>query len=370
MVYDEFQGLARALFEESDDALMLLDAATGRILDANGAAQRTTGFPLRRMVGSLAFEYLRTNGGGWAVSFPMPLRTVHLPNAEWGGHVVTFRGGSLPADITFTRLKAKPRPLALARVRVPPAGHRSTAGGPTVRLSHLVAAAPDCLWSAELTGPGEGRFRFLAPVVEQIVGRNAREIGEPLRSWRELVHPDDRQVWDDACERRSAGKSTALEYRVVWPDGSVRWVRDEARASRPSPTRPVRLAGVFADVTAWREAEAALRRTATMVDNAGDAIISQSADGLVVDWNQGAERLYGYTKAEMTDQPVLRLFAHEAVDGYEETVRRVRSGQPAPAYETSQVRKDGARIAVSLRLSPVGGEAEGISIIARDVGRS
>ena len=79
----------------------------------------------------------------------------------------------------------------------------------------------------------------------------------------------------------------------------------------------------------------------------------------------------GFSKScEMTDQPVLRLFAHEAVDGYEETVRRVRSGQPAPAYETSQVRKDGARIAVSLRLSPVGGEAEGISIIARDVGRS
>jgi PAS domain S-box-containing protein len=365
MNHDEFDGLARALFEESGDALMLLDPDTGRVLDANAAAQRLSGFTLRAVKGTPVSDLFRLSGGQWAITFPMPARTVHLPYAEWGGLFRTFQAARLPVDVTFVRLNVRPSPLALLRVREAPAPAGGAAGPVGARLRHLVGAVADCLWSAEVTGPGEGRFHYLSPVVEKIAGRPADAVGKSLGGWRDLIHPDDRPTWDGALDRRRAGKPTQDEYRVVWPDGSVRWVRDDARPTRAAAGRAVCLYGVFADVTSWRRAEVSLRRLADLVDSAEDAIISQSTDGLIVDWNRGAERLYGYTKDEMQAQPVLRLFPPDAVQSYTDAVRRLRQGEPAPPCRATQVRKTGERIVVSLRLSPIGDD-EGVSIIARD----
>jgi PAS domain S-box-containing protein len=371
MNHDEFAGLARALFEESDDALMILDPETGHVLDANAAAQRLTGLPPRAVIDTPISDIFRLSAGQWAMQFPMPARTVHLSYAEWGGLFRTFQGVRVPADVTFTRLNARPHPVALFRVRpVVGRGDEPLEGPTNGRLKQLVAAVPDCLWSATITARGEGRFRYLSPVVEKIAGRTADAIGKPLRSWRELIHADDRPTWDEGLERRRAGKSIREEYRLVLPDGSVRWVRDDARAVRTASGRSVLLYGVFADITAWRQAEAALRRMADLVDSAEDAIISQSTDGLIIDWNRGAERLYGYTKDEIAAKPVLRLFAPDGVNDYQEAVRRLKCGEPAGVYEATQVRKSGERIAVSMRISSIGNQANGISIIARRVNRT
>src|SRR5947208_964157 len=108
MNHDDFEGLARALFEESGDALMLLDPDTGHVLDANAAAQRLSGFSLRAVIDTPVSHLFRLSGGQWAITFPMPARTVHLPYAEWGGQVRTFHGGRVPVDVTFTRLNVQP----------------------------------------------------------------------------------------------------------------------------------------------------------------------------------------------------------------------------------------------------------------------
>jgi PAS domain S-box-containing protein len=105
-----------------------------------------------------------------------------------------------------------------------------------------------------------------------------------------------------------------------------------------------------------------------LVDTAEDAIIGQTVDGLIVDWNRGAERLYGYTKDEVRTQPVLRLFAPDGVKEYTDAMHRLRRGEHTEPYEAPQIRKDGQRFVASLRVSPIGGRAgelDGISIIAR-----
>ena len=114
------------------------------------------------------------------------------------------------------------------------------------------------------------------------------------------------------------------------------------------------LYGVFADVTEWHRPKRACAACADLVDSAEDAIISHSADGLIVDWNRGAERLYGYTKDEVRKKPVLRLFTPDGAKAYAEAVRRVRCGEPTGSYQAAQVRKGGERIEVSIRVSAIG----------------
>jgi PAS domain S-box-containing protein len=369
MNHDQFEGLARALFEESTEALILVNAETGEILDANAAAQRLSGFSPRSVIGTPVSELFRLSAKQWSITFPMPARTLNLPYSEWGGMLRTFQGATIPVDATFTRLSAKPHPVALVRIcETAPTNGRHVGPSGGTRLKHLVATVADCLWSGEIVGRGDGQFKFLSPVVERIAGRSPAAIGKSLHSWREIIHPDDRHTWDEALQRRRAGKSTQDEYRVTWPDGSYRWVRDDARAVRAADGKSVSLYGVFTDVTGWRQAEESLHRLADLVDTAEDAIISQSAAGLIVDWNRGAERLYGYTKDEVKSKPVLRLFTEDGASTYSEIMRRMREGEPSRPYRTTQVRKTGETIEVSMRVSPIGGdEANGISIIARGI---
>ena len=284
MNHDEFGGLARALFEESDDALLLVDPGTGIILDANGAAQRLSGFPLRAVIDTPISDLFRLNAGKWAMTFPMPTRTVHLAYTEWGSLFRTFQGDRIPVDLTFTRINACPHPVTLVQIRGATGQTGVTslgAGGP--RLKHLVAAVADCLWSAKISARGEGQFHFLSPVVEEITGRSAETIGTSLRAWRDLIHPDDRSAWDDAFERRRAGKATHDEYRLVWPNGTVHWVRDKARVARAASAGAVWLYGVFADITERRQAQASLGRVADLVDTVQNATIRQSPEGVNVD---------------------------------------------------------------------------------------
>ena len=121
---------------------------------------------------------------------------------------------------------------------------------------------------------------------------------------------------------------------------------------------------------ALRESEYRARSLAAIVESSGDAIISLFLDGRVATWNKAAERMFGYTAAEMIGQPIVRL----AAPGYEgdmlEIVDRVRHGSRVDHYETKRRHKDGTVLDVSLTESPIydaDGQLIGISKVLRDI---
>ncbi|HEX8938778.1 MAG TPA: PAS domain S-box protein [Candidatus Limnocylindrales bacterium] len=109
---------------------------------------------------------------------------------------------------------------------------------------------------------------------------------------------------------------------------------------------------------------------AAIVENADDAILSKTLDGTVTSWNAAAERMYGYTAAEMIGQPVARLAPPERPDEIPSIMARLARGERIERYLTERVRRDGHRIRVALTISPLrapDGRIVGASTIARDV---
>jgi PAS domain S-box-containing protein len=109
---------------------------------------------------------------------------------------------------------------------------------------------------------------------------------------------------------------------------------------------------------------------ASIVESSDDAIIGKSLDGIVMSWNRSAERIFGYTAAEMIGRPMTQL----AVPGQQEDMTwildRVRNGERIEHYETVRQTKDGRVIFVSLSVSPIhdtAGKIVGASKIARDI---
>jgi PAS domain S-box-containing protein len=97
--------------------------------------------------------------------------------------------------------------------------------------------------------------------VYRIAGREPGCFKPDSDVWFSLIHPEDAEAVQEACGRaRSAGEDYRIEYRVMWPDGSFRWIESQGRCQLDDEGRPARLVGLLSDVTRRKQAEEAMLR--------------------------------------------------------------------------------------------------------------
>jgi PAS domain S-box-containing protein len=180
----------------------------------------------------------------------------------------------------------------------------------------------------------------------------------------------DGPVIEDMLTRLTRGE-TLLDYeaRLRRKDGSIRYVLVNSnvlwRGERFLHTRCF-----TRDVTDRRAVDELARRLADIVENSEDAIIGTDLDGVIQSWNPAAERMYGYTASEMCGQSIGLIIPPDREEEERELVRRVRSGERIPPFDTVRRRKDGSTFPVSLTISPIrdrGGRIFGASKMSRDI---
>jgi hypothetical protein len=123
-------------------------------------------------------------------------------------------------------------------------------------------------------------------------------------------------------------------------------------------------------IEAVRQAEQNASLLASIVESSDDAIVSKSLEGIIMSWNQGAERLFGYTAAEVIGKSINILIPPDRVEEEPRILARLRRGERVDHFETIRLHKDGSRLNVSLTISPVKdaqGLVVGASKVARDI---
>jgi PAS domain S-box-containing protein len=116
--------------------------------------------------------------------------------------------------------------------------------------------------------------------------------------------------------------------------------------------------------------EIATARLAAIVESSDDAIVSKTLDGVITSWNQGAERMFGWTAAEAVGRHITLIVPKDRHAEEDEVLARLRRGERIDHFETVRVRKDGTSIDISLTVSPLlnaNGAVVGASKIARDI---
>lgn len=126
-----------------------------------------------------------------------------------------------------------------------------------------------------------------------------------------------------------------------------------------------------------RQREAELRTTliaaqqlAAIVESSDDAIASKDLNGIVTSWNKSAERLFGYTAAEMIGKPITTIIPPELLADETMILSKIRKGEKIDHFETVRVTKSGERVEVSLSISPVRdaqGKIVGAAKVVRDI---
>jgi PAS domain S-box-containing protein len=227
---------------------------------------------------------------------------------------------------------------------------------------------------AVISTDAEGRVTFLNGVAESLTGwPQAEAIGRPLPEVFHIVNERTRRpVENPALRALREGAIVGLANHTVLiaRDGTERPIDDSASPIRDDSGAPVGAVLVFRDVTERKRAEEAQARLAAIVESSEDAIVSKTLDGIILSWNAGAERLFGYAAHEAIGRSITLIIPPERQDEEHEILARIARGERVEHFETVRVAKEGRRIDISLTVSPVrdgAGRIVGASKVARDI---
>ncbi len=233
------------------------------------------------------------------------------------------------------------------------------------RFRMMSDSAPVLMWMAGV----DKLFTYFNQSWLEFTGRTAdQEIGS---GWFEGVHPDDTQrcmeTYTTAFDRR---ERFMMEYRLRAADGSYRWLLDVGVPRFAADSTFEGYIGSCLDITERKRDEEMRQYLSALVNNSDDAITGKTLQGIIVSWNGGAERIYGYTAEEMVGQSVGLLFPPGYQNEHREILEKLQRGQHISRFETKRLRKDGAIIDMSVTISPIkdgNGTIIGASTIGRDI---
>jgi PAS domain S-box-containing protein len=239
------------------------------------------------------------------------------------------------------------------------------AGRANAWLVAIVQSSDDAIVSKDL----DGIVTSWNPAAERIFGYTSAEMvgSSILKIIPDDLYPEEKHILSRIRQGLSVDHFETIRKRK---DGRLVNISVSVSPVRNGEGVVIGASKIARDVTAQREAERARGLLAAIVESSNDAIISKDLTGHIMSWNGAAERLYGYTAAEMIGQPVLRIVPRELHDEEERILAKVRAGERIEHFETMRVARDGRRIEVELTVSPVrnaAGAIIGASKVARDL---
>jgi PAS domain S-box-containing protein len=189
---------------------------------------------------------------------------------------------------------------------------------------------------------------YVSPAYVQIWGRSCEDLLASPQSWLEAVHPDDRsRVRLSVITKQVTGEYDE-EYRIIRPDGSLRWIHDRAYPVRDDQGTVCRVVGVAEDITRRKQMEEDLRdsevRKGAIMESALDAIITLDQAGRIIEFNAAAERMFGYNRARLLNRDFASaIVAPSLRDWFARGLASRFTGEEGPVLE-SHVEMDAVRM--------------------------
>jgi len=212
------------------------------------------------------------------------------------------------------------------------------------------------------------RITYVNKKLAEKGGYNQEEvIGRP---WWDFTDEEGKAVAKLHMDKRLRGIDEIYELKIICKDGSPFWMLVSSKSLLDKEGKFSGSLSMLTDITERKKAEEKIKRLANIVESSDDAIVTESLDGIILSWNNGAEQVYGHSAEEVMGKNV-SIFELENLKGEtKQLFEEIKQGKKIHHYETSRLKKDGTIINVSVTLSPVlnsYGELVAISAIARDI---
>jgi PAS domain S-box-containing protein len=227
---------------------------------------------------------------------------------------------------------------------------------------------------AVITTDADCRVTSMNAVAQALTGWSQTDaLGQLLTDVFRIVHEETRAPVDNPAIRAlQAGTIVRLANHTVLlaRTGEEHPIDDSAAPIRDESGTTVGAVLVFRDVSERKRTDLTRAHLAAIVESSDDAIVSKTLQSVILSWNQGAERLFGYSAHEAIGQQITMLLPPNRRDEEQQILERIMRGERIEHFETVRVSKDGTHIDISLTISPIRdarGEIVGASKVARDI---
>ncbi len=302
----------RSLVESATDAIVVADDK-GHIVSWNNAAQSLFAYSADEVIGKpltmlMPLRYREAHQRGLErVSATGESRvigkTVEL-------HGLRRDGAEFPLELSLATWKTKGGTFYSGIIRDITERKRAEEAlrESQDRFRQLAENIREVFW---MTDPQKDRMLYVSPAYEEIWGRATDSLYESPRSWLDAIHTGDRaRVLDAALTKQVAGDYDE-EYRVVRPDGTIRWIHDRAFPIHDESGTIYRIAGIAEDITERKQAQAALRdayqKTKTILASLPGAILIVNDQQEVVYANSLAEHYFGSPPPSLVGRSVFDI---------------------------------------------------------------
>ena len=197
-----------------------------------------------------------------------------------------------------------------------------------------------------MTDPAKEKMLYISPAYEQIWGRTVQSLYDSPRNWLDAIHAEDRQRVLHASLTKQVDGLYDEEYRIVRPNGEIRWIHDKAYPIRDSAGTVYRIAGVAEDITEHKLIESELRLSEQKFarafhDNPDPMAISDLDTGLISEINKSFTKLFGYTKEEAIGRTTIEFGLWLDEVSRSEVMSIIKSKGYLHNHEVRQRTKDG-----------------------------
>jgi PAS domain S-box-containing protein len=225
------------------------------------------------------------------------------------------------------------------------------------RFRQLAQHIREVFW---MSNPERSEIIYVSPAYEEIWGQSCESLYADPAKWLEAVHPDDRKRVQETLNKQAAGEYDEI-FRIIRPDGSIRWIQDRAFPIRDESGKIYRVVGIADDITKRKQAWDALgeseARKRAIMHAALDGIITIDHQGRMIELNSAAEKIFAHNRAKLIGENVLEVVPPSFRPWFQSGLNNCFAGEKGPTQgsriEMPALRADGSQFSAEFTITRI-----------------
>lgn len=226
------------------------------------------------------------------------------------------------------------------------------------RFRQLADHIREVFW---MSNADKSKIIYVSPAYEEIWGQSCPSLYTSPQNWFEAIHPEDRQrVLENTRTKQVAGEYDEI-FRIIRPDGSIRWVQDRAFPIRDDSGNIYRIVGIADDITKRKQAWDALgeseARKRAIMQAALDGIITIDHEGRMIELNSAAEKIFGHSQSALIGENVMEVIPASFKSWFQTGLTHCFVGEKGPILgsriEMPAMRADGSRFSAEFTITRI-----------------